>query len=133
MSKVEWFVIDVEPEKNIRIYLPRDYIDKVFYNVVAKKGRGFEDFLNELKAFFKKLYEKWRNAKVEIRERFALAFAYLTTKSSKFYVLHAKRNAIAAYLVYNGYDTAYSLIKQGFVAGAESIYTWIRIYKTLQM
>jgi len=36
-----------------------------------------------------------------------------------------------AYLVYKGYVTAYRLMRDKYVAGGESLYTWLRMYRKI--
>ena len=43
----------------------------------------------------------------------------------------AKLNAFYAFLVFKGYASAYAMLRSGFVAGGESIYTWLRLYRDL--
>lgn len=131
MGKVEWFVIDVKPEEKICIYLPMDEIRFIVEKFLIMKGKSLSGFLNELTNFFKLLYEKWWNSEPSIRSRYALNISYLCAKSTKDYVYKAKKNAICAYCVLKRYISAYTFVKNKVVAGAESIYTWMRMYKAL--
>jgi len=40
-------------------------------------------------------------------------------------------NSYYAYLVYKGYVTAYRLMRDKYVAGGESLYTWLRMYRKI--
>ncbi|WP_243675662.1 hypothetical protein [Vulcanisaeta distributa] len=46
-------------------------------------------------------------------------------------MIKAKLNSYYAYLVYKGYVSAYRLMKDKYVAGGESIYTWLRAYRKI--
>jgi len=62
---------------------------------------------------------------------FALAINILVTDSKESNAVWAKLNSYYAYLVHIGYASPYRLIRGHCVAGAESIYTWVRIYRVL--
>ena len=86
--------------------------------------REFIDFLVDLERV-------WWHGDPKLREKYAYNFAVLEAVSEKPNVVSAKLNAFYAYLVYKGYVSAYRLMRDKYVAGGESIYTWLRMYREL--
>mgnify|MGYP001770647488 CR=1 FL=1 len=85
----------------------------------------FIDYLDQLE-------NKWWNGDPKLREKYAFNFAILKAISKKYNVIRAKLNAYYAYLVHRGYTSAYRLMKGKYVAGGESLYTWLRMYRSYQ-
>jgi len=129
MSEVEWLKIDID--ETTSMYFPKTEVETLWKKYVNPKGIEFEQFVNELKNFFKELHEKWDKAPKEVKNRYAFNITYLCTKSDKKNVCRAKRNAVCAFIVFKGYTSVYNMIKKNEVAGAESIYTWIRMYRKI--
>ncbi|KUO80686.1 MAG: hypothetical protein RXN89_04105 [Vulcanisaeta sp.] len=99
-------------------------------DVLTKYVRDpFKDRIDEYLGFLDTLYDKWWNGDVKTREYYAYHMALLMAKSDKPNVIKAKLNSYYAYLVYRGYVSAYRLMKDKYVAGGESIYTWLRMYR----
>lgn len=86
-----------------------------------------DEFVNALKG----IEDRLNNSDAEVRNRYRYNLSLLMSKSSKPNIIRAKVNAYYAYLVYRGYVTAYSILKGKLVAGGESLYTWIRMYRSL--
>ncbi len=91
----------------------------------------YDNYLDEFIHFLEKLCEIWQKCPQEVKERYAYHLALLQADSNKLNVVRAKINAYYAYLVFRGYTTVYKLIKNKFVAGGESVYTWLRLYRDL--
>ncbi len=91
----------------------------------------FRDKIDEYLKFLDELYERWWNSDEDTRSYYAYHMALLMAKSEKPNVIRAKLNAFYAYLVYKGYVSAYRLMKEKYVAGGESIYTWLRMYRKI--
>ena len=85
----------------------------------------FIDYLDQLE-------NKWWNGDKALREKYAFNFAILKAVSKKHNVIRAKLNAYYAYLVHKGYVSAYRLMRYKYVAGGESLYTWLRLYRSYQ-
>lgn len=79
--------------------------------------------------YLEKLEAAWWHGDPGMREKYAYNFAVLFALSEKNNVVKAKVNAYYAYLVFRGYTSAYRLMKDKYVAGGESIYTWLRMYR----
>jgi len=91
----------------------------------------YKDKINEYIEFLDTLYDRWWNGDVKTREYYAYHMALLMAKSDKPNVIRAKLNSYYAYLVYKGYVTAYRLMRDKYVAGGESLYTWLRMYRKI--
>ncbi|GEM_PF-546385 len=91
----------------------------------------YNNYLEEFVNFLEKLCETWQKCPQEIKEKYAYHLALLQADSNKLNVIRAKINAYYAYLVFKGYTTVYRLIRNKFVAGGESIYTWLRLYRDI--
>jgi hypothetical protein len=91
----------------------------------------FKDKINEYLGFLDVLFDRWWNGDEEVRGKYAYHVTLLTASSSKPLVIRAKVNSYYAYLVYRGYVTAYSLMRDKYVAGAESLYSWLRMYRAV--
>lgn len=106
----------------------RESLERVLRSFVKQPYDAYiEEFISQLP----KIVEKLNNSDSETRNKFRYNISILTSPSSKPNILRAKVNAYYAYLVYRGYYTAYSMIKNKLVAGGESLYTWIRMYRSL--
>jgi hypothetical protein len=91
----------------------------------------YRDKINEYIDFLSMLIDKWWYGDENKREKYAYHFALLLAVSDRFNTVRAKINSFYAYLVYRGYVSAYRLMKDKCVAGGESIYTWLRMYRDL--
>jgi len=101
-------------------------------DVLTKYVRDpFKDRIDEYLGFLDPLMDKWWNGDVKTREYYAYHMALLKARSDKNNVIKAKLNSYYAYLVYRGYVSAYRLMKDKYVAGGESIYTWLRMYRKI--
>ncbi len=89
----------------------------------------FKDKIDEYLSFLDPLVDKWWNGDVKTREYYAYHMALLKARSDKNNVIRAKLNSYYAYLVYRGYVSAYRLMRDKYVAGAESLYSWLRMYR----
>ena len=108
-----------------------DWKDK-FKDVLKKNVKSpYDIHIEEFMKFIDELYEKWWNADIKLRGKYAYNMNLLMALSDKTNVIKAKLNAYYAYLVYRGYTSAYKLMKNKVVAGGESIYTWLRMYREL--
>jgi len=92
---------------------------------------NFKKHISEFIEFVERLYNVWWNGDPEVRNYYAYHMALLMADSKKTNVVKAKTNSFYAYLVYKGYVSAYRLMKDKYVAGGESIYTWLRMYRKL--
>jgi hypothetical protein len=101
-------------------------------SVLEKHVRDpFKDKINEYLGFLDPLMDRWWNGDAKTREYYAYHMALLKASSDKTNVIRAKLNSYYAYLVYRGYVSAYRLMKDKYVAGGESIYTWLRMYRQI--
>jgi len=91
----------------------------------------FKDKIDEYLEFLDPLMDRWWNGDVKTREYYAYHMALLKARSDKNNVIKAKLNSYYAYLVYRGYVSAYRLMRDKYVAGGESIYTWLRMYRKI--
>jgi len=91
----------------------------------------YKNKINEYIEFLDALMDRWWNGDVKTREYYAYHMALLMAKSDKFNVIRAKLNSYYTYLVYKGYVTAYRLMRDKYVAGGESLYTWLRMYRKI--
>ena len=87
----------------------------------------YQEFLN----FLLELEDRWWHGDPRLREAYAYNVAVLEAVSNKNNVIRAKLNAFYAFLVFRGYVSAYRMMRDKYVAGGESIYTWLRMYKRL--
>lgn len=97
-------------------------------NITKPYEVHIENFLN----FLERLYKAWEQSPQEVKEKYAYHIALLKAVSNKLNVIRAKINAYYAYLVYRGYVTVYKLVKDRIIAGCESVYTWLRLYRDLE-
>jgi len=101
-------------------------------DVLTKNVRDpFKDKIDEYLSFLDPLMSKLWNGDVKTREYYAYHMALLKARSDKNNVIKAKLNSYYAYLVYRGYVSAYRLMRDKYVAGGESIYTWLRMYRKI--
>jgi len=91
----------------------------------------FDRYIDEFIEFLDRLYVTWNNSDRGLKEKYAYHMALLQANSTKINVVRARVNAFYAYLVFKGYVSAYRLLKDKVVAGGESIYTWLRLYREL--
>ncbi len=91
----------------------------------------YDQYVQEFMKFLEDLDEKWWSSDESTRNKFAYHMALLKADSNKTNVVRAKINSYYAYLVYKGYVSAYKLMKNKVVAGGESIYTWLRMYREI--
>lgn len=124
--------ISIKISEDVRMLFPRGEVHQLWEKYVSKRGVLFENFVNEeVTPFFTEIYRRWTMLNINERSRYAIHIAYLCTDSTRPNVVKAKKNAFCAFLVYRGYVSAYRLIKERVVAGAESVYTWLRLYEQL--
>ena len=109
-----------------------DYYRSVLMENVREPFRD-EELINEFLEFLGQLFDRWRRGEQKLKEKYAYNVALLRASSKNDLVIRAKLNAYYAYLVHMGYTTAYTLMKGRYVAGAESLYTWIRMYRAYGM
>ena len=100
-----------------------------YRRLLEERVKDYGDWIREYLDFLDRLVNAWWNGPVDAREKYAYHFALLQAVPRKENVIRAKLNAYYAYLVYKGYVTAYRLMKFKYVAGGESIYTWLRMYR----
>ncbi len=91
----------------------------------------FEKYVDEFVEFLDRLYVIWNNSDKRLKEKYAYHMAILQANSTKVNIVRARLNAFYAYLVFRGYVSAYRLLKDKIVAGGESLYTWLRLYREL--
>ncbi len=91
----------------------------------------FDKYIDEFVDFLDRLYVVWNNSDRPLKEKYAYHMAILQANSTKVNVVRARLNAFYAYLVFRGYVSAYRLLKDRVVAGGESLYTWLRLYREL--
>ncbi len=94
---------------------------------------NYRQYIDEFLLNLEKLYQKWSRADKELMEKYAYNITILSSNSDKPNVVRAKTNAFYAYLVYKGYITAYKAMREKLVAGGESLYTWLRMYRALSL
>ena len=105
---------------------------EILRDVLEKNVKDpFKGYIGEYLEFIDRLYNVWWNSDPKLKGDYAYHMALLTANSNKTNVIKAKINSFYAYLVYKGYVSAYRLMKDKYVAGGESIYTWLRMYRRL--
>lgn len=107
----------------------RDWREQVLEVLKKNIKSPYDQWISEFIDFLDKLYVKWNNAERNVKEKYAYHMALLMADSDRTNVIRAKLNSYYAYLVYKGYASAYKLMKNKVVAGGESIYTWLRMYR----
>lgn len=118
------------PEKvNVRERYEKAVAEVLRGNVKAPYDAYIDEFIDQLVV----MVEKLNNSDMEVRNKFRYGISILTSPSNKPNIIRAKINAYYAYLVYRGYVSAYSVLKNKLVAGGESLYTWIRMYRSLNI
>jgi len=113
----------------IREEYGRVVLDVLRGSVKAPYDSYISEFIDQLAV----MMEKLNNSDAETRNKFRYGLSILTSPSNKPNIIRAKINAYYAYLVYRGYVSAYSVLKSKLVAGGESLYTWIRMYRSLNI
>jgi hypothetical protein len=106
----------------------KDRLREVLLNNVREPFKGKID---EYLEFLDNLFDRWWNGDEEVREKYAYHVAILTANSDKHLVVRAKLNSYYAYLAYRGYASVYRLVRGKYVAGAESLYSWLRMYRAV--
>lgn len=109
-----------------------DYYRRVLMEGVREPFRD-EKLINEFLEFLGKLFDRWWHGDPSLRGKYAYNVAILRANSKNNIVIRAKLNAYYAYLVHMGYVTAYMLMRDKYVAGGESLYTWLRMYRAYGM
>ncbi|MHB9301908.1 hypothetical protein [Thermofilum pendens] len=99
------------------------YIDFLFVSIPPE----YRKFLDEYASFIDELRRRVEGSE-ELSGKYSVSLAYLKSRSPG-NAERAKLNAFYAFLVYRGYVSAYKIMKSKLVAGAESLYTWLRIYR----
>ncbi len=106
----------------------KEYIREILQkNVKQPYDSHIDEFIN----FLEKLVNAWDSSSTNKKERYAYHIALLQATSNRTNVIRAKLNAYYAYLVFKKYTSAYRLMKSKVVAGGESIYTWLRLYRDI--
>jgi len=92
----------------------------------------YHKWLDEYIMYILDLYYIWENAPGPVKQKYAFHFALLRAYSPKPNVIKAKVNSYYGFLAHKKYVPATRIVKQKLVAGSESIYTWIRMYRELE-
>jgi len=104
----------------------RECLDRMVLN-------EYSIFIDDFLQFLKRLIEEFQKAPQEVQEKVALNINYLLSRSKSYNVIRAIKNAFYAYLVYVNRITVYKAMKYKMVSGAESIYSWLRVYQLLKV
>ncbi len=106
----------------------KEYIREILTKNVKQP---YDSHIDEFIGFLDKLVSAWDSSNTSKKEKYAYHIALLQATSNRTNVIRAKLNAYYAYLVYKKYTSAYRLMKSKVVAGGESIYTWLRLYRDI--
>lgn len=88
-------------------------------------------YVDEYVKFITDITERWWSSDPAVREKYAYHFTLLYSRSNKFNTTRAKKNSFFAFLVQRGYVSSYRVMRDKLVAGGESLYTWLRMYREL--
>jgi hypothetical protein len=121
--------VDSSTKAKVREEYEKAVLEVLRGSVKAPYDAYISEFIDQLMV----MVEKLNNSDVETRNKFRYGLSILTSPNSKPNIIRAKINAYYAYLVYRGYTSAYNILKNKLVAGGESLYTWIRMYRSLNV
>ncbi len=91
----------------------------------------YDQHISEYIEFLERLYRVWSSSSESIKRKYRYHMSLLAADSSKENIVRAKLNSFYAYLVYRGHVSAYRLMRSKLVAGGESVYTWLRMYREI--
>ncbi|NPA22939.1 MAG: hypothetical protein GXO23_01385 [Crenarchaeota archaeon] len=101
-----------------------------FKEILIKNVRQpYDSHIDEFINFLDKLIRTWDMSDENVKSRYAYHITLLQALSNRTNVIRAKLNAYYAYLVFRKHASAYKLMKSKVVAGGESLYTWLRMYR----
>ena len=111
--------------------MPRDWETRFRDFLRSRVPEQYWGRIDEFMGFISELVARLNTESGEVRVRHARSLNVLLSEFDDSVGDRAKLNAFYAFLVFKGYASAYSLLKSGLVAGGESIYTWLRLYRDL--
>ncbi|GAB6947463.1 hypothetical protein JCM16161A_15930 [Vulcanisaeta sp. JCM 16161] len=111
--------------------MPRDWETRYREYLRSMVPSDYLGFIDEFMSFISELVAGWNREEGEVRVRHAHTLRMLLSDFGSDAGDRAKLNAFYAFLVFRGYTTAYRVLRDRLVAGGESIYTWLRLYREL--
>ena len=111
--------------------MPRDWESRFRDFLRSRVPEQYWDRIGEFMGFISELVAKLDGEGGVARVRYARSLNVLLRDFDGGVSDRAKLNAFYAFLVFRGYASAYAILRSGLVAGGESIYTWLRLYRDL--